>query len=273
MVIPDPGPHPTMVVPGWMPDMSHPGHSVQWGMPDDPAGPTLPGHEVEKKVNRMNQEMEKWRQQNGPFPELLTDQHATRMRIVGNAFIDSLSGPLQELASAARYRHAGWIKDLVLKKKVDVNAVLSEHGETVLHFAVSHGDKLLVKMIVEELGADLEIKEYGGFHALDLAAQYGFDERNLPEMDIATYLLDQGSEYSWFGACMGGDIDRINEFLDNGQDIEERGGWFNRTGFQFALHAERAYIARYLRVRGAVCPREPAPFNFPEEITMVGYTY
>ena len=35
---------------------------------------------------------------------------------------------------------------------------------------------------------------------------------------------DRGLEYTWRGAGIGGDLDRINEFLENGQDIEERTG-------------------------------------------------
>lgn len=35
---------------------------------------------------------------------------------------------------------------------------------------------------------------------------------------------DRGLEYTWRGAVIGGDLDRINEFLENGQDIEERTG-------------------------------------------------
>ena len=36
---------------------------------------------------------------------------------------------------------------------------------------------------------------------------------------------DRGLEYTWRGAVIGGDLDRINEFLENGQDIEERTGY------------------------------------------------
>ena len=37
-------------------------------------------------------------------------------------------------------------------------------------------------------------------------------------MDIASYLKSQGMKYTWFGAALAEDIDRLWEFLDNGQD-------------------------------------------------------
>ena len=41
----------------------------------------------------------------------------------------------------------------------------------------------------------------------------------------AAFCEDRGLEYTWRGAVIGGDLDRINEFLENGQDIEERTGY------------------------------------------------
>lgn len=45
-----------------------------------------------------------------------------------------------------------------------------------------------------------------------------------------SFCEDRGLEYTWRGAVIGGDLDRINEFLENGQDIEERTGYLIYLG-------------------------------------------
>merc|ERR1719291_1256736 len=88
--------------------------------------------------------------------------------------------------------------------------------------------------------------------------------------DIVNYLKDKGLEYTWRGAIIGGDIDRINDFLQNGQDIEERTGYFceggyQLTGVQMATKFGRYSIARYLMVLGAVVPRDVCQMQLPYE--------
>ena len=82
--------------------------------------------------------------------------------------------------------------------------------------------------------------------------------------DIVNFLKDKGLEYTWRGAIIGGDIDRINEFLENGQDIEERSGYFcegnyQYTAVQMANKYGRTSIARYLLLGDAlIALRDPA---------------
>merc|ERR1712087_863924 len=109
---------------------------------------------------------------------------------------------------------------------------------------------------------------------------YGYlspEERgaNSDVADIVNYLKDKGSEYTWRGALIGGDLDRINEFLENGQDIEERVGYFvegnyQMTGVQMAFKYGRYNIGRYLLVLGAVVPRDISQIQVPYEHDEMG---
>eukprot|EP00971_Amphidinium_carterae_P297627 5913161-Amphidinium_carterae.2 len=95
--------------------------------------------------------------------------------------------------------------------------------------------------------------------------------------DIVNYLKDKGLEYTWRGAIVGGDIDRVNEFLENGQDVEERGGYFcegnyQMTGFELAVKYGRFSLARYLLVLGAVIPRDICQMQCPFQSDMLGYS-
>merc|ERR1711865_400549 len=95
--------------------------------------------------------------------------------------------------------------------------------------------------------------------------------------DIVNYLKGKGLEYTWRGAVIGGDIDRINEFLENGQDIEERVGYYcegnyQMTAVELATKYGRYYVSRYLMVLGAVIPRDVCQMQIPFEHDIKGYT-
>jgi len=81
--------------------------------------------------------------------------------------------------------------------------------------------------LVEEAQVDMQVLDYGGYNALDYAAACHWHHPDRPPMladgklapmDIASYLKSQGMKYTWFGAALAEDIDRLWEFLDNGQD-------------------------------------------------------
>lgn len=81
--------------------------------------------------------------------------------------------------------------------------------------------------LVEEARVDMEVLDYGGYNALDYSAACHWHHPDRPPMlgdgklapmDIASYLKSQGMKYTWFGAALAEDIDRLWEFLDNGQD-------------------------------------------------------
>ena len=113
----------------------------------------------------------------------------------------------------------------------------------------------------------------------DLQGYTSFEERgfNADVADIVNFLKDRGLEFTWPGAIIAGDIDRINDFLENGQDIEERTGYFcegnyKLTGVQLAIKFGRYAIARYLLVLGAVIPRDICQMQLPFEHEIRGYT-
>ena len=114
---------------------------------------------------------------------------------------------------------------------------------------------------------------------------------------------DRGLEYTWRGAVIGGDLDRINEFLENGQDIEERTGClaeapaflalaeattakdahldamsllsrgnYQYTAFQMAMKFGRQNVARYLLCLGAVIPRDICETQIPFDSELKGLT-
>merc|ERR1712232_1331259 len=131
----------------------------------------------------------------------------------------------------------------------------------------------IVRYICEHSDVNLELVDSGGFNVCDIAAYNGFlsmEERgqNSEVADIVTYLKERGVEYTWRGALIGGDIDRINEFLENGQDIEERVGYYGEacyqfTGVQLAVKFGRYAVARYLMCLGATVPRDICQLQVP----------
>eukprot|EP00913_Durusdinium_trenchii_P009354 g8791.t1 len=145
-----------------------------------------------------------------------------------------------------------------VKKGVDVNARLDAYGGTALFLAIEQGNWSMVKWLIEEAGVDMEVLDYGGYNALDYAAACHWHHPDRPPqmpdgklapMDIASYLKSQGMKYTWFGAALAEDIDRLWEFLDNGQD--ERGGHFNKSALEEAADNGGYWTAKFLMVKGA----------------------
>jgi len=205
---------------------------------------------------------------------------SSRTRLHGSRYVDALPDVDQQLENAVLLGDVAWVKDCV-KKGANVNCRMDEKGSTPLMLAAQSGWSSVVAFLVENTDVSLEAVDSGGFNAADIAAMYGFlstEERgrNGEAADIVNYLKDAGLEYSWRGAIIGGDIDRINEFLENGQDIEERTGYYCEgnyqfTGVQLAIKHGRHAVARYLMVLGAVIPRDLCQMQIPFESTISGY--
>jgi len=200
-----------------------------------------------------------------------------RTRAMGNAVMDSLPDLVQELYHAVGtpmgVGNFEWAKEC-LKKGVDVNARLDVYGGNALFLAIEQSSYLMVKWLVEEACIDLELVDYGGFNALDYAAachQYHPESPpQLPDgsaapMDIASYLKAQGMKYTWFGAAMAEDIDRIWEFLENGQDVNERGGHFNRNAAEEALDNGNYWTSQFIFVKGGMLGIQPDFLQYPDE--------
>merc|ERR1712061_173401 len=76
-------------------------------------------------------------------------------------------------------------------------------------------------------------------------------------------------QYTWLGAAMAEDIDRLWEYLENGQDVNERGGHFNKTAMEEAIDNGGFWTARFLMVKGAVGSVLPAHVAMPEESSVI----
>ena len=142
----------------------------------------------------------------------------------------------QQLENAIGTGDLPLVKECV-KKDANVHCRMDERGFTPLMLATEAGWAHIVRFLVEQTSTVLELVDSGGFNATDLAALNGYlsheeKGRNADVADIVNYLKDHGLEYTWRGAVIGGDIDQINEFLENGQDIEERTGHFCEGGYQ-----------------------------------------
>ncbi|CAE7225835.1 ANKRA2, partial [Symbiodinium pilosum] len=214
-------------------------------------------------------------------PRKRGDFLASRPRLHGSRYVDALPDVDQQLENAIVMGDLAWVKDCI-KKGANVNCRLDEKGFTPLMLASEGGWANIVRYLVENTDVDMEAVDSGGFNAADIAALNGYlswEERgkNADVADIVNYLKDRGLEYSWRGAVIGGDIDRINEFLENGQDIEERTGYYcegnyQYTAFQMAMKFGRQNVARYLMCLGAVVPRDICETQIPFESELRGFT-
>lgn len=195
----------------------------------------------------------------------------------GNEAVDALTQLVQEWYHAVTtplgIGNLPWAKEC-LQKGVDVNFRLDPYGGNALYVAIEQANWPMILWLVEEAGIDLDAVDYGGYNALDYAAachQHHPDkppflpDGTLAPMDIASYLKTKGLKYTWLGAALAEDIDRIWEFLENGQDINQRGGHFNRSALEEALETGNFWTARFLYVKGAADGLPVSQFQFPEE--------
>mmetsp|Transcript_25727 Transcript_25727/g.47009 ORF Transcript_25727/g.47009 Transcript_25727/m.47009 type:complete len:218 (+) Transcript_25727:35-688(+) len=201
-----------------------------------------------------------------------------RLRKFGNDAIDALPATLQEwyhaIASPLGVGNREWAQECI-GKGVDVNARLDGYGGNALFLAIEQGNFAMVKWLVEDVKVNIEALDFGGYNALDYAAACGFmyeaGSTGTTTLDLASYLKSQGIQHTWLGACIAGDIDRIWEFLDNGQDVNERGGHFNRNGCQEALDHGQFWTARFLMVKGGTMPPQSNPFGVAQESTVKAF--
>lgn len=180
--------------------------------------------------------------QERPYPERFTD----------DIFRDSLPELEFRLEAACVKGALQAVHDLILQG-ADKNAPLDQEKKTPLMIACSLGWFSLVKWLVEIEGVDPDgPMSMCGFRAIDYAGKNQFRWPN-EDLEIADYLKSVGSNYTWWGACFSGDIDRIEEYLENGQDINEINPvWWNFNGVECAIYAGQGKVAQFLIARGAL---------------------
>lgn len=112
--------------------------------------------------------------------------------------------------------------------------------------------KELVEFLVRQ-GADLDVENVFHCRPLDLAYFHNYT-------DIATWLEGQGAQKGWFGAAYTGDLQRIQELLEEGTDIDLKGR-YDRTAFAEAHLRGHWVLECYLAQQG--CSRE---LSHPENL-------
>jgi len=182
-------------------------------------------------------------------------------RFTNDIFRDSLPELEFRLEEACVKGDTKAVQDL-LSKGADRNAPLDKDLKTPLMIACEHGWFNLVKWLVEVEQVDMDgPMSRSGFRAIDYAGKEQFRWPN-EDLEIADYLKSKGSNYTWWGACFCGDIPRIEEYLENGQDINELNPvFYNYNAIDCAIFGGNAKAAQFLvarggmiQVRNCVCP-------------------
>lgn len=184
------------------------------------------------------------------YPPL--DERKYPERFTDDIFRDALPELEFRLEEACVKGSIQEVHDLILKG-ADKNAPLDKELKTPLMIACQLGWFHLVKWLVEFEGVDLDGPvSRCGFRAIDYAGKEQFRWPN-EEVEIADYLRSLGSNYTWWGACFAGDIPRIDEFLQNGQDINEVNPvLWNYNAVDCAIHGGCGKAAQFLVARGGI---------------------
>merc|ERR550514_1983051 len=108
--------------------------------------------------------------------------------------------------------------------------------------------RLEITQYLTKQGADTEAENAFGIRPIDLAAFHDYDP-------TISFLEGQGCKLGWFGAAYEGNLERIKELLEEGQDIDAKGR-FGRTAFFEAKLRGHWQVERFLAQQG--CSKEAA---------------
>eukprot|EP00747_Dinoflagellata_sp_TGD_P164349 gnl/TRDRNA2_/TRDRNA2_184166_c0_seq1.p1 gnl/TRDRNA2_/TRDRNA2_184166_c0~~gnl/TRDRNA2_/TRDRNA2_184166_c0_seq1.p1 ORF type:complete len:229 (+),score=56.03 gnl/TRDRNA2_/TRDRNA2_184166_c0_seq1:79-765(+) len=164
---------------------------------------------------------------------------------------DFLADDLWELEKACVSNDIVKVANLI-ESGADRNAELDKDLSTPLMIACRQGYAELVGMLVERYEVDMDGPlSRCGFRAIDYAAYHHYRFPN--DVMIAEYLKSKGSQYTWWGACYGADADRLREYLDNGQDVNEVNPvLYNYNAVECAVSGGHEKIAQWLMVQGGI---------------------
>merc|ERR1712032_721449 len=170
-------------------------------------------------------------------------------RFSNDYFRDTLPADLYEFESAVVDGDIFSVRKL-LEAGVNVNAALDGNHMTALMIACTMGNWDLIQLLVEDFDADLDGPlSRAGMRAIDYA---GFQGYRFPlEHPICEYLKSQGSQHTFWGACIAGDFKRVKEYVDNGQDVDEVNPvWWGSNGIFLAQEFGQNRIGSYLLSKG-----------------------
>ena len=170
-------------------------------------------------------------------------------RYSGDYFRDTLPPDLYELEQAVVDGDVFTVRKL-LQAGVNLNAPLDSNHMTALMISCMMGNWDLIQLLVEDFEADLDGPlSRAGLRAIDYAGYEGF--RFPSEHPICEYLKSKGSQHTWWGACCAGDFNRVKEYVDNGQDVDEINPvLWNGNGIFIAKEFGHNHIAQYLLTKG-----------------------
>jgi len=170
-------------------------------------------------------------------------------RYSGDYFRDTLPQDLHEFENAVVDGDIFTVRSC-LEAGLNPNMPLDSNNQTALMIACTMGNWDLVQMLTEDFCADLDGPvSRSGMRAVDYAAMQGYRLPN--EHPIAEYLKSRGSLHTWWGALCAGDFQRVKEYIDNGQDIDEVNPvLWNGNGIFLATEFGHRRIAQYLLSKG-----------------------
>lgn len=159
--------------------------------------------------------------------------------------------PDMPLVNACSVGYADRIKQLY-RQGVDMNAPFEDDPDhyTPLMVACRAGAYRAVLTLVNYCDVDLDGPESKqGFRAIDIAA---LNKYMLPnQIPIVEFLKYHGSQHTWWGAAYAGDLKRLKEFIDNGQDVDEvNHEEYNWNAVEMAHEAGMAKVAKWLIAKG-----------------------
>lgn len=157
----------------------------------------------------------------------------------------------RSLCEACSVSDTDRIKQLWLQG-VDMNEPQEDDQDnyTPLMVACRAGAYRAVLILAKVCEVDLDGPETKqGFRAIDIAAKRKY--MNPGPVPIVELLKSYGSQHTWWGAAYAGDLKRLKEFIDNGQDVDEvNTEEYNWNAVEMAIEAGLAKVAKWLITKG-----------------------
>lgn len=138
------------------------------------------------------------------------------------------------------------------RQGVDMNAFQEDDPDeyTPLMIACRSGSLRSVQILCDYCHVDVDGPETPqGFRAIDIAAKKKY--MNPGPVPIVEMLKERGSQHTWWGAAYAGDLKRLKEFIDNGQDVDEvNTEEYNWNAVEMAIEAGIGKVAKWLITKG-----------------------